>query len=340
MAYRWRRNLGFGSTESDSFDFQLNIFKNDLIKLYKKKAAVVALREALRFKYLAGFKTKLGTLHGEMLESTYTDRNAEGEKAISAIISFIKERIPMTAVNGGPKLGGWGEPGYSFARRNYISFLSPTNHLLSDSLYPAGSDDQRPLYKIYPDMFAATSGYMDIDWILDNYFVYGKNSKLSASYIKEDGMFSFDIPPSLSWFKAANVAFGIGNESQYEYVANKLSKNYPSGNLKAIVNEMQNLLVDIINQTGLVISIQKTIDKLEFELAEFVETYKSYFGASFSLSEFLLELQNQADKADVVPTTVQVPSAEPFVQLPAPAKQGSKWPWAAAAVGIYLTLRK
>lgn len=346
--------FGMGAdSEASMFEAQLFAFKTSLVKFYRDKAKAIAERETMRFKYLTGLKAKFQNIVSDMYAEIYKENNANGELLTRYIIDFTQSHIPMTSLTG-DTVAGWGQRPYNLGGRLGINQFSPTTHILSEPFNALNATDKRPAYLIYANIFSGTS--QNLQWYLDNYFLFGIASRMPRSSLVPPGTGTIDytFPPSKDWvaayLKAFKGATTLSLLDQYDYMVSKITKIYPSGNLGDIVKEFTELFKSIIQQTKLVVGLQVQIDLTEKNLAEFVEAYRSYIGTSQTLAQILEELHAEAEKADIQPpievpvgASVQAPPADEIVPPPPPPPESKsmKTPlMAAAAIGILMLLNK
>lgn len=332
------------------FENQLNSFKENLVSLYRRKTKLVAEREALRFQYATGVKAEILGVISAIYNQIFADRNPEGELLTRHVIEFIQSHIPMLTINGA-ELQGWAGNPYNMGGRFNVGYLSPTAHLISEPFGDPSGEDQSPFYKLYAEN-AYLYPTVGLDWVLENYFLFGNQSNMSNPVTGEPE--HFEIPPSLGWVEAF-ATWHIHDASfnlleGYEYMVSVLTRNYPAGNLADVIDKARTVLSRIIESTKNVLRIQLDIDQIENDLAIFVTEYKDYVGGT-TIDEILTELMLESQKSESIPlpeatmehsvitTNVAVPSVEAQPVAVIQNVPSSKLPWVAAAAAAFFLLK-
>lgn len=339
---------------TELFESQLFTFKNTLVKLYKQKTKAIAEREVMRFKYLSGLKAKFLNIVSDMYSEIYMEKNLSGENVIRYVIEYIQGKIPMATLSGGTQ-NGWGGLPYNIGGRLTINFFSPSTHILSEPFDGPSSPDQRPAYLKYPNHYGKNSS-ATVDYMVKNYSLFGNYTRMSEQYLPNTstyGYIDFSFPPSFNWVQSylrGHKSPGyVLTQDAYDYMVEKFTKTYPSGNLVNVIDEFAQLYENIILQTHLIVNLQNDIDLAEKNLAEFVDAYKEHIGTTQTLDEILAALQEEAARADVQPASdipvgasVHAEMADEIIPPPLPPEEKSmKVPlMAAAAIGIFMLLNK
>lgn len=359
----------------NDFTNQLGYFKTNLIALYKQKSKLIAQREALRFQYLTSMKAQFGSVLAAMMQQVYVDQSAGGLKLVGAVMGFIQNRIPMTNMQG-QSLQGWEMNPASPGGPHGAGFLSPIEDIISNPF--DASQSPKPAYQIYTVAYWEKVGsgsqpvvdFFFIRW--DDFYsnsgsVYRSQSwfngvqDINGDMSNVGKVVTFSLPPSRAWYNAFLATQNIYTTDKNlmlnssDYASQVLTANYPAGNLVDVLSMMRQAFSDIVNKTIAVIQLQITIDNAQTELGSFVTQYQEFAG-TVDMSSLFLDLQTEADKADVPPPPPPVPepqvlpvnvilvdnSAQEPVLEPVVAQKSSINPWliGAAVVGTILMARK
>lgn len=355
----------FGDAMFDMFNEQLSAHKITLLDLYKKRTKKTSEREASRFRYLSGMKSKIQSMLSAITSKVFStltipevpvndfsadrygdmniavgmqmrglgagfDSVADAQKAVQSLIADIQGGIPMVNLQGAALGDWWQNPGF-MGGNNYVGFLSPLTHLFNEP-YTSIKDgiNDRPPYKIWGEYWLnqTIAELMNSNWLVRLNHVY--NPDLGIEY-----KFHLGIAPE--YWEAYSKQNGHPEYIQYlDFVNSVLLDTYPSGTLKSVLEEAQNLLVSIIVQTKELISLQFGIDEAEASLRAFVEEYKQYFNEGETADSIMSRLLNEAESPLAPPqeTVTTVVGVQPA------AKKSNWLPFAAAAAGILFLTTK
>ena len=316
--------MGASESEIKIFEERLSEFKTLLLKLYRQKTKMIAEREAWRFKYISGLKTKLNNIIAAMLAQSYTDEKFTIHGIIENFTNQLRREIPMASVSGGP-VKDYGRNPPLHSNNNEVGFLSPMADLITKPAYPESYStyDRRLMYVVFLEQYAKS---MTVDDVLEREFFYYMNRVSN-----QQEMIPFDIPPSKVWF---NTVFGSQSggidDNNFGYITSLMTKNFPEygGSLKSTVDEMYSLLKDIVKRTFEIMNLQSEIDEVEADLSFMVSEFSDYAKSiGLNVSDLLRDLKLAAEESDQQPIPIEA------ISEIAPKK--SNWPWlVAAAVGI------
>ncbi len=311
------------------FNSQLDTMEKGLMNLYRNKIKLVSIRESLRFQYVSAMRAKWDAVLGAMYSAGYMEGNSFGVQLLTAILPYITIGIPMVDMNGNPS-SGWGTNPNNPGTGGNVSgagFLSPIQNIISKPFYSLeNSTDQRTALKIYG------IGYWNepVENILGVYFFGARFTTLQ------------DIPPSADWVQNAlvNNQALTRFETSYPFIVDVMTKDFPQGSFKGVIAEMRDLLSQIIAKTQYILTVQEQIDAAEKSLSDFVGDYQA-IGGAVDVAALLLQLQAEAERADVPPPVEQAQAEVLPIAIPQEEKS-MKLPWILGALvaGVWIMGKK
>jgi len=343
---------GMGEDIQSVFNQQILQYKQVLISLYKQKTKLSAEREALRFQYSSGFKSKVSNAAGRINTEMYSDNNPQGEELVRFIIGFLMGNIPMVALNGS-KVQGWGDNVYMAGGRLSVGLLSPLPHIFVEPFQAIGQPDQRPAYQIYKDMWLGET--QGPTWVTSYYYL-GDWNQVNVDGVVHKLTIPLTEEYTASLLKQRGKAYLAW---AFPYMNEMLSTDFGGGSFYQIILDGRTMFKKIMEQTVQLMRIQIQLDGAEADLQNFVDEFVAYSGQTIVLSEVLASIKAEADQPEVVHNEVPVgatvvenvvlpniPAAqeeviEPITPVVVEQKSSLKVPMMIAAAGaIFLATRK
>lgn len=350
-----RRSMrGMGEDVHATFNSQIGQFKNLLIGLYRQKSKLSAEREALRFQYLSGMKSKISAAQSAIYQQLFVENNADGAELVRSLIGLIQNNIPMVLMNGST-IQGWGQNIFNVGGRHSVGQLSPLVHIFSEPFNDPSHADQRPMYQIYQASWLNDA--QGPNWAIDYYFLPSWN----RAYDAEGKAHELTIPMTAEFAAAWIKSRGKGYLSYAApYAVAMLAHNFGSGSLNDILIQAKAMLKKILELTVTLVRLQLEIDATEADLAMFVADFSAYSGEAISLQEVIDSFKEEAQAPTVNPNDVPVgatvvedavvpdiPASQdesvvgPDVPVVVPEKSSLKLPAMLAAAGaIFMLTRK
>ncbi len=349
---RRRSMRGMGEDIHTVFNEQIVQYKQILISLYKQKTRLSAEREALRFQYLSGFKSKVSASMGRINSAMYGDSNTQGEEATRIMMGFMMTNIPMVLLNGA-NAPGWGANPFMVGGRLSVGLLSPLSHIFVEPFNAVGAPDQRPAYQIYAQSWLNDS--QGVNWVVSYYYLPDWQRATDANGVMQ----TLSNPPTAEFIQAWLKSRGK-NDLLFSipYVLQMLTTDFGGGSFTQILSDGKLMFRKIVEQTIMLLRIQLQLDVAEAELRNFVDEFVAFSGQPIVLTELLASIKAEADAPEVVVNEVPVgatvvedvvipniPVSEDIAEVPAAVvveqKSSLKIPMMIAAAGaIFLATRK
>lgn len=338
-----RRRKMMGDMAQDTFLFNLETYRKDMLDLYKKKSAMMSEREGLRFQYVSGTRTKLMSLRNSMLGDTMVTDMQPVQELLLMYLSALYSSIPMTDINGKETPGFLG---YLEKYAGNVHLLAPINNWLT---MPMGDGVDVPFYKQHIYYFVpmdggSTNRMLSLNKMIERvlYPYYG-----SAKSVETGESIPVTVPPSLDYIKGLVGYQRAELANEYGALVSLINKNYPEGNLKDLYNLAISQFKKIATLTYSLVILQIEIDAVEEQFFVFVSDYNTFTGQNLDANQILEEIRNPkpvvvpqeipvgatvvpdiADKGMATTTTAPV--------LPAPEKKSKTLLYAGLAAGIFL----
>lgn len=209
----------------------------------KKKALLIAKREALRFRYVTELRTKINQTVFAIIGKVGAVKVPSLSRVAPVILGAIQTQIPLKTPNG-DYIAGFSDNDMPYPQSEpKLGLLSPMTEILT-----------RPL-----NLKTTEPGY----WIEPLWF---KKSPEEALDLMEFPEFSsFNVEWMIEWAKKANQPIDL---PAFQNLAILMQYGTPHGKLKDNIEEAKNLLIEILKQTQEIIEIELKIRNLKEQSAE------------------------------------------------------------------------
>ncbi|NJM09364.1 MAG: hypothetical protein HC883_00230 [Bdellovibrionaceae bacterium] len=300
----------------EMFVQQIGEFKASLVILFKRKAKLIAERETLRFRYLAGVKSEIQNAIGRILVKESENPRLD-DQMIRRFTANLTYNIPMVSMDGSTAQG-WGAPPLNMG---YTHLLAPMNKILSLPHNPP--QDERPAYKVYPHAFLENPEiYLEQSWFSDR--------KAFTKNVAKEIFLDDSLVMTTNWFTHWLKWNGYPENlvSQLDTLNEIISSEFTD-----ILRSARTMLLDLIKKTLDAVKVQMDIDNLQEDLSRFVNTYKDTYAQGMSVEQIMAEAEELTNRAE--------PETPAQVEISSEPEKKSKLPLIiAAAVGAFTLLRK
>lgn len=318
---------------------QLETFRSELFDLYSKKADILAAREAVRFKYLTNWATRLKSTLNVFAQAIYdTNDEAVISSAGNWVYTFLDIRIPLTDINDKEyKFSFMGKllefrqlmPFYSNAGKT-VGLLAESSLLISVPV-PNQTQTLALKYRSALESIQSASSLVEMNFI-------------SPWNFGSERVTYKNIEVFFRNYVAQNV-----NEN----VVNTVSTIYHNSGLVEILDEGKSLLTEFMKTTLDLFRVYFAITDKENQVIEFVKSYKGLDDtlANITVSDIMKELEemvkfNQAQTIKTMMPTATATTTAPSVAAATGPSEAPKSKLnkgllaAAAAAGVFFLTKE
>lgn len=321
---------GLGS-QSDLFNNQLAVYRDQLIPLYREKSRLTAERESLRFMYLTGIKSKFQSIVSSINGDIFLLNNPDLQEMFNFLVGLYQKSIPMASMNGA-SVTGWGNPTVMTDTIALTSFIGPTYKWFEPVSESYGYDKPTTYFQAYGSAYLS---YNTDHWV--NQYFFPPWQRIQDYDLAQE--FKLTSPPSKGYLMAQEKYGKVHNvNANYDKLIELMNKQYGAQSLVSVIADAKDLHYRIVDILLRLFQIQGQIESAEADLVTFINEYSSYSGNPVEAQQILLDIRAAAEAADEPAVTdIEVPEEnveEVIIEEP----KKSKLPLVAAAAGILLLI--